>query len=202
MRWDMSRTPTEPGREREIDEDRAGSVAEAQPSDGVGFAALRVSLERRLVDRRTYKDRRSGTRPSGGASRASRPCMKPGVRQVESGSRRTGGILSAQASLLHRPRSVLPAATRCRARRLSWTCAGEVLPWLGVDICREPYPSDVSDDEQVLVAPYLRLLPEAAGQRERPLREVFNGLRHVVKTGAPWSRMPDHLPPQARAGGK
>ena len=66
-----------------------------------------------------------------------------------------------------------------------------------VSICRKPYPSDVSDDDWVLVAPYLTLLPEAAGQREHALREVFNGLRYVVKTGAPWRWMPNDLPPWA-----
>ena len=55
---------------------------------------------------------------------------------------------------------------------------------------RKPYPSDVSDDEWALVAPYLTLLPESAKQRECPLPEVFNGLRYIVKTGAPWRYMP------------
>ncbi len=64
-------------------------------------------------------------------------------------------------------------------------------------ICRKPYPSDVSDEEWALVAPYLTLLPEEAGQREHSLREVFNGLRYVVKTGAPWRWMPNDLPPWA-----
>ena len=62
---------------------------------------------------------------------------------------------------------------------------------------RKPYPSDVSDDEWALVAPYLTLLPESAKQREHPLREVFNGLRYIVKTGAPWRYMPADLPPWA-----
>ena len=62
---------------------------------------------------------------------------------------------------------------------------------------RKPYPSDVSDDEWALVAPYLTLLPETAGQREHPLREVFNGLRFILKTGAPWRWMPNDLPPWA-----
>ena len=66
-----------------------------------------------------------------------------------------------------------------------------------MSICRKPYPSDVSDEEWALVAPYLTLLPEAAGQREHMLREVFNGLRYVVKTGAPWRWMPNDLPPWA-----
>jgi transposase len=62
---------------------------------------------------------------------------------------------------------------------------------------RKSYPSDVSDEEWALVAPYLTLLPEDAGQRERPLREVFDGPRYVVKTGAPWRWMPNDLPPWA-----
>lgn len=60
---------------------------------------------------------------------------------------------------------------------------------------RKAYPSDVSDEEWGLIAPYLALLPEAAGQRRHALREVFNGLRYVVKTGAPWRWMPNDLPP-------
>jgi len=62
---------------------------------------------------------------------------------------------------------------------------------------RKAYPSDVSDEEWALVVPYLTLLPEDAGQREHPLREVFNGLRYIIKTGAPWRWMPNDLPPWA-----
>ena len=60
---------------------------------------------------------------------------------------------------------------------------------------RKPYPSDVSDEEWALVAPYLTLLPESAGQREHPLREVFNGLRYLVRYGVAWRAMPNDLPP-------
>jgi transposase len=60
---------------------------------------------------------------------------------------------------------------------------------------RKPYPSDVRDQEWAFVAPYLTLMREDAPQREYPLREVFTGLRYVVKTGAPWRWMPNDLPP-------
>src|SRR3954449_7390206 len=60
---------------------------------------------------------------------------------------------------------------------------------------RKPYPSDVSDDEWALVAPYLTLMTEEAPQREHPLREVFNGLRWIVRTGAQWRWLPHDLPP-------
>jgi transposase len=57
------------------------------------------------------------------------------------------------------------------------------------------YPSDVSDDEWAFVAPYLTLMSEDAPQRVHSLREVFNGLRWIVRAGAPWRMMPHDLPP-------
>src|SRR6266568_3735713 len=60
---------------------------------------------------------------------------------------------------------------------------------------RKPYPSDVSDEEWSFVAPYLTLMSEEAPQREHSLREVFNGLRWIVRTGAQWRMMPHDLPP-------
>ena len=60
---------------------------------------------------------------------------------------------------------------------------------------RKPYPSDIGDEEWVFVAPYLALLPEDAGQRRHDLREVFNALRFIVKTGMQWRMMPNDLPP-------
>ena len=60
---------------------------------------------------------------------------------------------------------------------------------------RKSYPSDVSDEEWIFVAPYLTLMTEEAPQREYPLREVFNGLRYVIRGGTPWRMMPNDLPP-------
>src|SRR5215207_6546721 len=59
---------------------------------------------------------------------------------------------------------------------------------------RKPYPSDVSDEEWAFVAPYLALVREDAPQRNHDLREVFNGLRWIVRTGSAWRYMPHHLP--------
>jgi transposase len=55
---------------------------------------------------------------------------------------------------------------------------------------RKLYPSDVSDDEWSFVAPYLTLMTEEAPQREHDLREVFNGSRWIVQTGAQWRMVP------------
>lgn len=60
---------------------------------------------------------------------------------------------------------------------------------------RKTYPSDVTDDEWAFVAPYLTLMKEDAPQREHSLREVFNGLRYIVRTGMQWRFMPNDLPP-------
>jgi transposase len=60
---------------------------------------------------------------------------------------------------------------------------------------RKPYPSDVSDDEWAFVAPYLTLMTEDAPQREHSLREVFNGLRYIVRAGMQRRMMANDLPP-------
>ena len=60
---------------------------------------------------------------------------------------------------------------------------------------RKAYPSDVSDDEWALIAPYLTLMNEDAPQRSHSMREVFNGLRWMIRTGAQWRMMPNDLPP-------
>jgi transposase len=60
---------------------------------------------------------------------------------------------------------------------------------------RKNYPSDVSDEEWAFCAPYLTLMKEDAPQREHALRELFNGLRWLVRAGCPWRMMPNDLPP-------
>jgi transposase len=62
-------------------------------------------------------------------------------------------------------------------------------------MARKPYPSDVTDDEWMFVAPYLTLMREDAPQREHDLREVFNALRWIVRAGSPWRYMANDLPP-------
>lgn len=62
-------------------------------------------------------------------------------------------------------------------------------------MARKPYSSDVTDEEWAFVAPYLTLMREDAPQRDYSMREVFNGVRYVVRTGCPWRLMPHDLPP-------
>lgn len=60
---------------------------------------------------------------------------------------------------------------------------------------RKAYPSDVSDEEWFFCVPYLTLMRADAPQREHSLRELFNGLRWLARTGSPWRLMPHDLPP-------
>lgn len=62
---------------------------------------------------------------------------------------------------------------------------------------RKPYPSDVTDDEWNFVCPYLTLMREDAPQREHDLREVFNALRYLARSGASWRMLPNDFPPWA-----
>jgi len=60
---------------------------------------------------------------------------------------------------------------------------------------RRPYPSDVADEEWEFVVSYLTLMDEDAPQREYPLRDLFNAVRWIVRTGAPWRYLPNDFPP-------
>jgi transposase len=60
---------------------------------------------------------------------------------------------------------------------------------------RKPYPSDGTDDEWAFVSAYLILMNESAPQRQHDLREVFNALRYIVRSGAPWRMLPHDFPP-------
>jgi transposase len=59
----------------------------------------------------------------------------------------------------------------------------------------KPSPTDVSDEEWAFAAPYLTLMDEEAPQRRYEVREVFNALRWIVRTGAQWRMLPTNFPP-------
>lgn len=57
------------------------------------------------------------------------------------------------------------------------------------------YSSDVTDEEWSSCAPCLTLPREDADQRRHDMRSVFNALRWLVRSGAPWRKMPIDFPP-------
>jgi transposase len=62
---------------------------------------------------------------------------------------------------------------------------------------RKPYPTDVTDEEWAFAAPSLTLMDEDAPQRRHDLREVFDALRWIVRTGAQRRMPPTNFPPWA-----
>ena len=57
------------------------------------------------------------------------------------------------------------------------------------------YPSDVTDAEWVIVAPMIP--PASTGGRSRTtdMREVFNAVRYIDRTGCQWRMLPKGFPP-------
>lgn len=60
---------------------------------------------------------------------------------------------------------------------------------------RKAYDTACHDLEWEFVAPYLTFMTPDAPQRTYELREVFNGLRWLVRAGAAWRLLPHDLPP-------
>jgi transposase len=60
---------------------------------------------------------------------------------------------------------------------------------------RKRCPSDVSDEEWSFAAPYLGLITLNAPQRTYELRELFDTLRWLVRTGTAWRYLPSDFPP-------
>jgi len=60
---------------------------------------------------------------------------------------------------------------------------------------RKSYPSDVNDEEWAFVAPYLTLMDADAPRRRHDLREVYDALRWIVRTGSARRYLPHDLPP-------
>ncbi|MBL8208790.1 MAG: IS5 family transposase [Blastocatellia bacterium] len=60
---------------------------------------------------------------------------------------------------------------------------------------RKPYPSDCSDAEWEFAAPYVTLMTEDAPQRNYELREIFNALRYLMRSGCTWRLLPHDFPP-------
>ncbi len=60
---------------------------------------------------------------------------------------------------------------------------------------RKSYPSEVTDAEWEFLLRHLTLMREDAPQRVHSLRDLFNAIRYVVRTGCQWRFLPHDLPP-------
>lgn len=59
------------------------------------------------------------------------------------------------------------------------------------------YPSDMTDAEWVLIAPFVPSARRGGRKREVDMREVLNGIFYVLATGCQWSALPKDLPPKS-----
>ena len=57
------------------------------------------------------------------------------------------------------------------------------------------YPSDVSDTEWAIVEPMIPPARTGGRKRETDMREVFNAIRYVNRTGCQWRQLPKDFPP-------
>ncbi len=62
-------------------------------------------------------------------------------------------------------------------------------------MARNEYPSDLSDAEWQSVDPHVPPVQPEGPRGRYSRREILNGIRYVLRTGSPWSRLPDDLPP-------
>jgi transposase len=63
------------------------------------------------------------------------------------------------------------------------------------------YPSDLSDAEWALVAPFIPPARRGGRKRRVDVREVLNGIFYVLATGCQWRALPKDLPPKSTVHG-
>jgi transposase len=59
------------------------------------------------------------------------------------------------------------------------------------------YPSDLSDAEWALIAPFIPPAKHGGRRREVDEREIVNGIMYVLSTGCQWRAIPKDLPPRS-----
>jgi transposase len=59
------------------------------------------------------------------------------------------------------------------------------------------YPSDLTDDEWVLVGPLIPPAKRGGNRRHVDVREIVNALMYILSTGCQWRALPKDLPPRS-----
>ena len=57
------------------------------------------------------------------------------------------------------------------------------------------YPSDLTDEEWTLVAPFIPPAKRAGGKRRRDMRAILDGVMYLLSTGCQWRYLPKDFPP-------
>ena len=60
---------------------------------------------------------------------------------------------------------------------------------------RKAYPSDLTDTQWSLIEPLIPPALPGGREREVDMREVFNGVLYLLRSGCSWRQLPHDLPP-------
>jgi transposase len=63
------------------------------------------------------------------------------------------------------------------------------------------YPSDLTEEEWLLIKPLIPPAKRGGRRREVVVREVVNGIMYVLSTGCQWRYIPKDLPPKSTLHG-
>lgn len=61
---------------------------------------------------------------------------------------------------------------------------------------RDPYPSDLSDEEWQLMQPHIPAAKPGGRPREHSMRQIVNAIFYVLKSGCQWEMLPNDFPPK------
>ena len=59
------------------------------------------------------------------------------------------------------------------------------------------YPSDLTDEEWVLIGPLIPPAKKGGNKRTVDVRAVINGVMYILSTGCQWAALPKDLPPRS-----
>ena len=60
---------------------------------------------------------------------------------------------------------------------------------------RNPYPSDLTDEQWTLIEPLIPPAEPGGRHRTVPMRQVINGILYLSRTGCSWRMLPHEFPP-------
>ena len=60
---------------------------------------------------------------------------------------------------------------------------------------RKPYPTDLTDQEWALIAPYVPTAKPGGRPEKYPKREILDGIFYILRGGCAWRLLPHDFPP-------
>ena len=63
---------------------------------------------------------------------------------------------------------------------------------------RKPYPTDLTDQEWAVIAPYVPAAKPGGRPEKSPKRDILNGIFYLLRGGCAWRLLPHDFPPWQR----